>query len=227
MEKEIKGLEDILHVMAISKYDTFVLGGAKPEDPLNILDHMFKTRVLEKALTCGVLGLLFLKAKGFELGSTDQFLQAKGYIDFLPRAKRLWKRYPQRIEIPIDVAVEVEGKRAEMLVEDLPIASQILDIGKRTIEKYVSIIKESVVVGMKGPAGVYERKGFEVGTRALLKTMATTNVISLIGGGHTLDALAKLGIEKRNFTHVSLGGGALIIYLSGKPLPAIEALEKA
>jgi len=79
---------------------------------------------------------------------------------------------------------------------------------------------------MKGPTGIYENKEFGTGTRMILKAIADSKGFSLVGGGHTLSAINRFKIPKSNFSHVSLGGGALITYLSGKKLPALEALRK-
>jgi len=226
MEREIKLIEGIITTMKISRHDTFVLGGAKPKEPLDIMEYMLENHTLETVLVSGIVGELFLIARGHKLGEpTMNFLDKKGYLEFLPQVKKLSKKYNKIIEIPVDVAVKVNGKRLEILVENLPINSQIMDIGSKTTENYSKIIKESVSIGMKGPAGVYEEKGFELGTKAILEAIAGSNGISLVGGGHTLSALAKLKIDKSKFSHVSLGGGALITYLSGKKMPAIEALK--
>ena len=79
---------------------------------------------------------------------------------------------------------------------------------------------------MKGPTGVYEKKGFGIGTRILLQAIKNSKGVSLVGGGHTLSAISKFKISKNGFNHVSLAGGALITYLSGKKLPSLEALRK-
>jgi phosphoglycerate kinase len=166
-------------------------------------------------------------AKGHKLGSTEEFLKNESYIEFLPQVKELLNKYADKIEIPIDVAIEVDGKRSEISVEDLPTNHSILDIGSNTIEKYSDIIKKSWTIGFKGPLGKYEDDEFGIGTMNLLEATADSKAISIIGGGHTLGALDKFKIDKGKFTHVSLAGGALIEFLSGKPMPAIEALEAA
>jgi len=226
MEREVTLIKGIITTMKISKHDTFLLGGAKPEDPLNIMEYMLKQGTLENVLLSGIIGELFLIADGYELGKpTVDFLEEKGYLKCLPQVKKVLRKYRDNISMPIDVAIDVYGKRAEMNVEDLPISARIMDIGRKTLETYEKVISESVTVGMKGPPGVYEKRGFEVGTKIVLEAVGRSKAISLVGGGHTLSAMKKLGINKDMFSHVSLGGGALITYLSGKKLPAIEALE--
>lgn len=227
MEKEIKSIKKIITKMKISKHDTFVLGGTKPDEPLNVMGHMLKKRTLEKVLVCGVIGELFLIVNGYKLGRVNMnFLKKKGYLDYLPQVKKLWKKYKKNIEIPLDVAVEIKRKRKEFSVEELPKNSQIMDIGIETCVKYARIINESRNIAMKGPAGVYEKNEFDLGTRIILEVIANSNGFSLVGGGHTLSALKKFKIDKNRFSHVSLGGGALITYLSGGKMPGIETLMK-
>ncbi len=227
MEREVEKLEDIISKMKISKHDTFVLGGAKPSDPLDVMEFMLEKEILEKVLVSGIVGELFLIANGYKLGHTEDFLKNKKYIEFLPQVKELLKKYGEKIEMPVDVAIKVDDKRVEISVEDLPTDYLILDIGKRTIKKYIDVIKQSITIGFKGPAGKFEDDEFGFGTKSILQAIADSEGVSLVGGGHTLEALDKFNIDKKRFTHVSLGGGALITFLSGKPMPAIEALKNA
>jgi len=227
MEKEIKSIKTIITKMKISKHDTFVLGGTKPDEPLNVMGHMLRKRTLEKVLLSGVIGELFLIVNGCKLGKVNMnFLKKKGYLGYLPQVKKLWKRYKKRIEIPLDVGVQIKRKRKEFSVEELPVNSQIFDIGIETCVKYARIINESRNIAMKGPAGVYEKNEFDLGTRIILEVIANSKGFSLVGGGHTLSALKKFKIDKNNFSHVSLGGGALITHLSGGRMPGIETLMK-
>lgn len=227
MEKELISKEKALNPLGTN---VFVLGGAKPDDCLNIIEYMFKKNPgsIEKVLTCGTVGEIFLLAKGYDLGKeTKEFFEKKGFLSLLSQAKKLIKKYEYEIELPIDVAFEENGKRKEILVEKLPVETMLLDIGLKTVNKYISMIKKIRTIVVKGPAGVYEKKGFEMGTNLLLKAIANSKAFSLIGGGDTLLAIEKFGIDKNKFSFISLGGGALITYLSGKPMPGIEALRNA
>ena len=78
---------------------------------------------------------------------------------------------------------------------------------------------------MNGPAGIFEQEKFKLGTSELLKA-ASESDYSIAGGGHSVAAIEQLGLEPK-FSHVSMGGGASITYLSGEPLPGIEALKKS
>jgi len=227
MEKEINSIKKIFTKMKISKHDTFVLGGAKPDEPLNVMEFMLAKRTLERVLVSGAIGELFLIAQGYNIGDVNmEYLKKEKYLDYLPQVEKLWKEYNKKIITPVDAAVEVNGKRQEFSVEELPVNSQILDIGIKTCVKYAGIIHESKSIVFKGPSGVYEKEGFELGTRIILEAIANSKGFSLVGGGHTLSVLDKLKFDKKRFSHVSLGGGALIVYLSGKKMPGIEALKK-
>ena len=225
MQEEVEKLESILVTMKISKHDTFVIGGAKPKDPLEVVSHMLEEGALEKVLVGGIVGQLFLIAKGHDLGTSEDYMQKRKYIDFLPQVKELLKKHGEKIEMPVDVAIDFHGIRSEIPIENLPSNHAILDIGSETIEKYRKIIRDSVTIGFKGPPGKYEEEGFGIGTMEVLDTISNSKAISLVGGGHTLEALSKFKISRDKFTHVSLGGGALIKFLSGKPMPGIEALK--
>ncbi len=226
MEREITSVEKAL----LPGNNVYVMGGAKPEDCLAVIEHLLvnKPASVQKVLACGVLGEIFLLAKGYDLGEgTKDFLESKDFMKFVPKAKELIEKYGYKIELPVDVAFEEKKKRREIKVEELPVKQMILDIGKLTIRRYCSIIKEASVVVLKGPAGVYERKGFEIGTEMILKAISSSKCFSLIGGGDTSVAIEKLGIDKKKFSFISLGGGALITYLSGEKMPGIEALTKS
>ncbi|MEM7825320.1 MAG: phosphoglycerate kinase [Candidatus Aenigmatarchaeota archaeon] len=227
MEKELKSEERALDPLGIN---VFVLGGAKPDDCLNIIDHMFKNMPgsIEKVLTCGTVGEIFLAAKGYDLGKeTKEFFAKKGFDKLIDQAKELLKKYELEIEFPVDVAFEENGNRKEIPVEKLPTENLLQDIGTETAKKYGEIIKKARSVVVKGPAGVYEKQGFEVGTKLILEAIANSKAFSLIGGGDTLVAIEKLGLDKSKFSYISLGGGALITSLSGKGMPGVEALIRS
>ena len=108
---------------------------------------------------------------------------------------------------------------ADAIPSDLP----VLDIGVDAIEEMTDRIMASGTVIFNGPAGVFEEEPFALGTIELLNATARVP-FSVIGGGHTGAMVEKLGLEGK-ITHVSTGGGACIEFLTGKKLPAVEALE--
>ncbi len=233
-ELELEKLEEFKEKIKSSK-TTFILGGAKPEEPLELIENFVGSR--SEILTTGVISLLFLTAEGYNLGKTEEFLREKDYLDNLKRINEMHSK--DKIKVPVDLAVErhtrpsgasflqskKEGvKRVEISLNELPVEERILDIGKKTLENYEKIISGSDVVCMKGPAGVYENKNFESGTKKLFEILKK-HKCTLLGGGNTIDALEKFKIPFNNFGYVSLGGGAFVEFLIGKNLPGIKALK--
>ncbi len=206
----------------------FVLGGGKPDDCLKIMKFMLDSGKLDFALTCGAVGELFLMAKGVDFGkATTEFFAKKGFDKMLPDAKKLLDKYCDNIMLPVDVAVSEDGSRKEMPMEKLPASSLVMDIGRKTAEKYRGVLEGMKTIVVKGPAGVYEQEGFETGTKMIMDAVAGAKSFSLICGGDTSVAIEKLGIDMERFSYVSIAGGALITALSGKPMPGIDALKGA
>jgi phosphoglycerate kinase len=206
----------------------YCLGGSKPDDILQVMKYVLEKGVVDDVLTCGVLGQLLLLARGVQLGEkTVNLLKERHYLDYVDDVKDLLSRFGAWIRAPLDLAYNDEGKRTEVRVENLPGPGIVADIGKNTITAYKSIISKSKTVVTKGPAGIYEVPEFATGTKALLEAIGSSRTFSLVGGGHMLSAIRELGIDETSFSYVSLGGGALINYLSGKGLPAYDALKQA
>ena len=225
MEKELKSLSKVLEKP--EKPCVFILGGAKADDSLAISKYVLENKVADYVLTGGVVGQVFLAAKGVDLGKGNMaFLAKQDLTNLMPGIKELQQKYPDKIETPEDMAVEANGKRKEIAVKTLPTDLPIFDIGTRTIEKYVEIISCARSVVVSGPMGVYENAEFRVGTKKILEAIADSKAFSLAGGGHTIGALQEFGLS-RKISYISTAGGALIEFLMGKKLPGVAALEKA
>jgi phosphoglycerate kinase len=203
----------------------FVLGGAKPEDSIGVMEVRLANGTMDYALTCGVLGSLFILASGRELGKTTDFLKEKKAIEYLPLARDLLAKYGSKIKFPTDVALDDNGKRKEADAQTLPSNLSIADIGSKTAAEYAKIIRSCKTVVINGPAGVYEKDEFSLGTREILHAIESGKAFSLAGGGHTISAMAKFGIDKSKIGYISLAGKALIEYLSGEKLPGVEILQ--
>ncbi len=225
MERELKALGRVLH--APEKPCVYILGGAKADDALRISQYVLKNNIADYILTGGIAGHLFLAAKGVDLGEPNmELLEKKELMGLVPGIRELMKEYPGKIEVPIDLAVEVDGKRKEIVVEDLPTDYSIYDIGTETIRKYANIVSDAKSIVISGPLGVFENKEFLAGTKGVFEAIAVSKAFSLVGGGHTVAAVERLGLADK-MGYISTAGGALIEFLMGEKLPGVVALEKA
>jgi len=225
MERELKALGKVLE--APEKPSVFVIGGAKGDDSLDISRYVLKNDIADYVLTGGVIGHIFLVATGVDLGEPNmKFLEKKDLMGLVPGIKELMKQYPGAIIVPVDLAMEVDQKRKEITVDDLPTNYSIFDIGTKTAKKFADIILKAKTIVVSGPVGVFENPEFKAGSQMVLEAVAASEGFSLVGGGHTVAAVENLGLADK-MSYVSTAGGALIEFLMGKQLPGVVALEKA
>ena len=211
LEAELNALKKIK-----MKNCLYVFGGAKPEDNIKLLKG-------NKVLTCGLFGQSCLVASGKKLGAQDDYLRK--VIGGFGSVVRKLRGKIKGVEMPVDFAVKVRGRRVERGLDEFPCGDEIFDIGSETIAGYVKEIGKSDCVFVKGPAGDAGDAKFSKGTVAILREVSKVKGFSLVGGGHLSDAIAKYKLS--GFSHVSLSGGALVAYLSGEKLPGMVALEKS
>jgi len=221
LAQDIEALEKLRH----SKDIIFVLGGSKVEDSFAIMKKWLREGKARKVLVCGALATLLLHAQGHKVGESMEFLNLSSLEEHCAEAKKMLEEFDDRIALPVDVGLSVGMERHDLAVGDIH-KGQIWDIGPKTVERYREDIFNSHTVVMNGPAGVYEMEAFSKGTRGMLEAIAQCDAFSLLGGGHTVTAVEKFGIEKHHFSHISLAGKALIAFLSGHELPGIKALEE-
>jgi len=225
MEKELKSLSKV--VEHPEKPCIFILGGAKADDSLEISKYVLDKAIANYVLTGGVVGQVFLAAKGVNLGKPNMdFLQKKELTGLMPGIKTLIQKHPDKIKTPKDIAIEVNGKRKEISLNELPTEYSMSDIGAKTVEDYTKIIKNAKSIVISGPMGVFENKQFNFGTKKILEEIVNSKAFSLAGGGHTIAAIEEFGLTKK-ITYISTAGGALTEFLMGKKLPSVTALEKA
>ncbi len=225
MERELKALSRVLD--SPEKPCVYIFGGAKADDSLKISRYVLENNIADHILTGGVISHLFLVAKGFRLGKPSMdFLKKEEVLGLVSGIQELMKEYPGKIEVPADIAVEVEGRRKEIKVTELPTSHAIYDIGTKTTQKYRAIINNAKSIVVSGPMGVYEKEEFMLGTKKTFEAVAASKAFSLVGGGHTVAAVKELGLADK-ISYISTAGGALIELLMGGALPGVVALEKA
>jgi phosphoglycerate kinase len=222
MESELDVLGDI---ESTPEPRTYVVGGAKVPDSISVAESVLERGLADEVLTTGVVANVFLLADETDLGDASaDFVYEQGYWDEIDRAADLLAEYGDRIRLPVDLAVERDGERREIAVEDLPPreGEAAMDLGGATIDAYGEVVEDSGTVVLNGPAGVFEDETFARGTRDLFET-ATDAEYSIVGGGDTAAAIRAFDIE--GFDHVSTGGGAALNMLTGEELAAVEALR--
>lgn len=225
MEKEVVGINKFLSIKG--KMRVGVFGGTKADDTIKIIQRMLNEEKLDKVLTAGLVGHFFLSAKGFDLGerNTDVMKNEVGnYEKTLKDAEGIISKWPDLIYTPIDFLGSENGKARHYKTADFRKDIPAMDIGIDTIASYSSVIKASNAVVLNGPMGVYELPEFEAGTVEIFSSIAKSSGYKIAGGGHTLAALEKIGINGNEIDHISTGGGALVSYLAGEFMPAIDSL---
>jgi phosphoglycerate kinase len=223
MEKELKAVSALL--VEPRRPCVYVLGGSKVEDKIPVIEHILTRDKADKILLGGVPAKLFLKAMGEKISAEDEEDMA-GLQIHLKTAKSLATKYGDKIEVPVDLAYgDARGRRTDRGI-DAPLKESALDIGAKTVEKYSKVVEGAATTVANGPLGVFERDGFDLGTKHVLEAMAKSNGYTVIGGGHLVGLASILGIDER-FKHVSTAGGAMLSLLSGQSLPGVDALVRA
>jgi phosphoglycerate kinase len=193
-----------------------VIGGAKFATKEPVLTKLIET--YDHVYVGGALANDFIKAKGNPVGASLTSITGTEHIRELLKSPKLL--------IPEDVVVAPRGKtRADGRVaslDDVQADEAILDNGPKTVEMLTGVIKGAKSILWNGPLGNYEN-GFVEGTEALAKVIAASGGHSVVGGGDTVAAIEKLGLNDR-FSFVSTGGGAMLDFLAKGTLPGIEAL---
>ena len=200
-----------------------IVGGSKVSTKLSVLESLADK--VDQLVVGGGIANTFLKAAGYEVGKS--LYEA----DLVPVAKALMDKMAARgAAVPIAVDV-VCGKKfdanepaikkdaASVAVDDM-----IFDIGKKSALELAEIIKNAGTVVWNGPVGVFEFDQFGAGTRTIAVAIANTQAFTLAGGGDTIAAIQKYGIEDK-INYISTAGGAFLEFLEGKKLPAVEILE--
>lgn len=213
LEKEVEVLSSLLKNP--KKPFVVVLGGAKVSDKIGVIDSLAKKADI--ILLGGAMSGAFANALGYETGKT---MIEPGSVGL---AKKILKADKGKIALPLDV-VGSDGKKAKIFaVNRLPKNFAGLDIGPLTANIYAEVIREAKTVFWNGPMGLFEKKPFDRGSKAVALAMARCGGVTVVGGG---DTVACVGDLARKMSHVSTGGGASLEFLEGKKLPGISALPK-
>lgn len=201
-----------------------IIGGAKVSSKIKILNNLFNK--VDTMLIGGGMAYTFLKSRAVPVGSSlveKEFeSQAFQIID-----KAAYENVDFQLPVDHVIADSFSEKGKIKTVDKMGIIDgwMGMDIGPKTISAYEKIIKSAGTILWNGPMGVFEMDKFANGTIQIAKAIAKSNAKSVVGGGDSLAAIAKAGVEDK-ITHISTGGGASLEFLEGKTLPGVAALLK-
>ena len=201
-----------------------IVAGSKVSTKLTVLEALLDK--VDKLIVGGGIANTFLAATGVKIGKS---LQEK---DMLEVARRLLEHARARgVDIPLPVDVVVARELAATAHADVRPVGQvaddelILDIGPDTAEQFAETLKSAGTIVWNGPVGVFEFDQFGEGTKTIADAIASSKAFSLAGGGDTLAAIEKYGVED-GISYISTGGGAFLEFVEGKTLPAVAILEQ-
>ncbi len=228
VQREMEALGKIFNPEVAPK--VFVLGGGKVVDSVKIVETLLERKVADYILTGGLLAMLLLHVRGVDIGGANvEVLRSAGVDELVEkRARRLIEEYGDVLVTPVDFKVEKGDGSVEVVDVGSRIEGYIRDIGPKTVSLYKEKMRGAKLIVMRGPMGLMEDERFRAGTEALVEHALKTGAYVIFGGGHLASVARRVireeGIPQARY-HISSGGGALLLYLTGKPLPGIEALK--
>jgi phosphoglycerate kinase len=222
VEKEVVALSRCVDVKAEDRPYIAILGGLKVSDKIQVIDSLLKK--CDQVLICGAMAYTFFKALGYETGTSP--VEA----DQLEYAKKCYAS--GKVVLPVDNVVADNFDEPKVVktvdVKHVPANMMGMDIGPKTIALFQGIIAKAHMVFWNGPAGVFEKEQFQVGTKGICAAIAENkHCFSVVGGGDSAAAVKQFGY-KGSFSHVSTGGGASLemIQFDGH-LPGIDVIAEA
>lgn len=219
LKKEIEMLEKILNNP--ERPFVAIIGGSKVSSKIAVLENLIEK--VDDILIGGAMAYTFLKSRLIDVGNS---MIEKEYLS---KAFQIIDKASLRqtgFHLPEDhiVADEFSEKaKTKTVPKQIPDGFMGMDIGPKTISKYTKIIKNAKTILWNGPMGVFEMDNFAKGTESIAKSMAKVKGMTIVGGGDSVFAVKKTGVEDK-MQHVSTGGGATLEYLEGKKLPGVEVL---
>jgi phosphoglycerate kinase len=201
-----------------------IVAGSKVSTKLTVLESLL-TKV-DKLIVGGGIANTFLAATGINVGKS---LHEAEMLDMARKLLEQAKARGAEIPLPTDVVVAKEfaaTAHADVRsINDVRADEMILDIGPDTAEKLAAILQTAGTIVWNGPVGVFEFDQFGEGTKAIAQAIAKSPAFSLAGGGDTLAAIEKYGVEE-GISYISTGGGAFLEFVEGKTLPAVAMLQE-
>jgi phosphoglycerate kinase len=201
-----------------------IVAGSKVSSKLTILQALAKN--VDQLIVGGGIANTFMLAAGLNIGKS---LAEPGLVDDAKAVIAAMRARGAEVPIPTDVvtakAFSADAVATIKAASDVADDDLILDIGPETAQRLAAQLMAAGTIVWNGPVGVFEFAAFENGTKAIAQAIAVSSAFSIAGGGDTLAAIAKYGIESQ-VGYISTGGGAFLEVLEGKTLPAFEILQK-
>jgi phosphoglycerate kinase len=201
-----------------------IVAGSKVSTKLTILKSLADK--VDQLIVGGGIANTFMLAAGLPIGKS---LAEASLVDEARAVIAAMKARGAEVPIPTDVVVAktfaADAPATVKAAADVADDDLILDIGPQTAQKLADQLRAAGTIVWNGPVGVFEFEAFSHGTQTIAQAIAQSSAFSIAGGGDTLAAIAKYGIEK-DVGYISTGGGAFLEVLEGKTLPAFEILEK-
>ena len=199
-----------------------VLGGAKVSDKLGVIRALLKKA--DTILVGGAMAYTLMKARGQSVGESlveeDRLDDARSILGLVSTSRA-------ELMLPVDhgVATSIDAPEAIVVQGDIKDGYAGYDIGPKTVAAFSERIKGAGTVFWNGPMGVFERAPFATGTMSVAAALASSDAISVVGGGDSASAILQAGLLE-SIAHVSTGGGASLEFVEGQELPAIAALKR-
>ena len=226
MEKEISSLR-----MALNDPPNpylAILGGAKCDDSVRVALNLISKGQVDRIAFVGVTGNLMLWIDGNDIGDRNmEFIRNTLGDDFelaWEMSERILSEHPEKAFLPVDVAVESNGSRSQLSIDELPTEDPIYDVGIETLRSLKPLVENAGCILWNGPASYFELPEFAFGTIEILNMCTETEAMTIIGGGHTSALVNSRGVSSL-VSHNSTGGGSTMSFLSGEPMPVIASLK--
>ncbi len=220
MQRELEYLSKVVYEP--EKPVVAILGGAKVSDKIEIIENLLG--FAQAVLIGGGMAYTFLKSQGHDIGKS---LLEEDKLDVARHLLETARSKGVQFLLPVDhrVADRFAADAESHLVEGSELGSgwMGLDIGPKTVALFSEQIRKAKTLVWNGPMGVFEIDQFAKGTVAIAEAVAETDCLSIVGGGDSVSAVKKAGVQDR-ISHISTGGGASLEFLAGKKLPGVEIL---
>ncbi|MBK37713.1 MAG: phosphoglycerate kinase [Euryarchaeota archaeon] len=207
-----------------------ILGGIKCDDSLRVARNLIQNGSVDRIAMVGVVGNLMLWAGGHDIGEGNrEFIRQSlgdAFEETWTDSQNLVSEHQSLLFLPSDLAVEVDGKRMNIGIEDLPTKYPIYDIGLDTMMRMRPLIMEANCLLWNGPASYFEKSEFAQGTVEIMNMFTEAQGVTIVGGGHTSALFNQRG-KAGEVSHNSTGGGSVLTMLSGGTMPVFDSLERS